>query len=302
MPRFHVPVPLAGFFAVLFLSSLAFYPAAAASLNAGVKAITLEELFPEAVFDSEVPTQVAVIGVEVGQRPLRPEEVLAFYRALADASPRARLLEYGRSHEGRPMVILAVSACGGETESNASDSVVSKASTTTIAAADTAAEVESAPTVDTTPPATDAPATSPPTTTLPPPTTTTPPTTVGRITLPPQVTPTTITPPPTTPPTTAPPATTPTTAAPPPTPTTPTTAPCRVVTLDETARRGDCGETVVFIQERLTVLGFPATADGLFGPGTEAAVKDFQTSRGLVSDGLVGPATWAALVEGGIGD
>ncbi len=59
---------------------------------------------------------------------------------------------------------------------------------------------------------------------------------------------------------------------------------------------------MVFIQERLTVLGFSATADGLFGPGTEAAVKDFQTSRGLVADGLVGPATWAALVAGGIGD
>lgn len=109
MPRFHVPVPLAGFFAVLFLSSLAFYPAAAADLNAGVKAITLGELFPDAVFDPEVPTQVSVTGIEPGQRPLRPEEVLAFYRALADASPRAHLMEYGRSHEGRPLVILAVS-------------------------------------------------------------------------------------------------------------------------------------------------------------------------------------------------
>ena len=199
------------------------------------------------------------------------------------------------------VIVLAVSACGGETESNASDSVVSKASTTTIAVAATAAEVESVPTVDTAPQATEAPAASPPTTTVPSPTTTAPPTTVARITLPPQVTPTTAAPPPATPSTTAPPATTPTTAAPPPRPT-PTTDPCRVVAFDETARRGDCGETVVFIQERLTVLGFPATADGLFGPGTEAAVKDFQASRGLVADGLVGPTTWAALVEGGIGD
>lgn len=99
-------------------------------------------------------------------------------------------------------------------------------------------------------------------------------------------------------PTTAP-ATNPATTVPPPPP---TTEACRVVGLNETARSGDCGDTVVFIQERLTVLGFPVDADGHFGPLTESAVKDFQTSRGLDADGLVGPNTWAALVEGGIGD
>ncbi len=93
-------------------------------------------------------------------------------------------------------------------------------------------------------------------------------------------------------------AATPTTAAPSPA----TTAPCRVVAVNQTVRRGDCGDTVVFIQERLTLLGFPVTADGHFGPGTETVVKTFQTSRGLTPDGIVGDATWAALVEGGIGD
>lgn len=106
--------------------------------------------------------------------------------------------------------------------------------------------------------------------------------------------------------TTAPPSSPPT---PPPAPTAPTapTAPptttaCREVGLNETVQRGDCGDTVTFIQERLTLLGFPVTADGQFGAGTERVVKDFQTSRGLTADGIVGEATWAALVEGGIGD
>ncbi|MBP6486687.1 MAG: peptidoglycan-binding protein [Ilumatobacteraceae bacterium] len=67
-------------------------------------------------------------------------------------------------------------------------------------------------------------------------------------------------------------------------------------------RRGDCGDAVTFLQERLTVLGFSVSADGQFGPGTERVVKDFQTSRGLTADGIVGAETWAALVEGGIGD
>lgn len=37
------------------------------------------------------------------------------------------------------------------------------------------------------------------------------------------------------------------------------------------------------------------TADGVFGAGTETAVKAFQRANGLADDGIVGPATWAAL-------
>ena len=36
-------------------------------------------------------------------------------------------------------------------------------------------------------------------------------------------------------------------------------------------------------------------ADGLFGPMTEAALREYQTSLSLVADGEVGPSTWAAL-------
>jgi len=56
-------------------------------------------------------------------------------------------------------------------------------------------------------------------------------------------------------------------------------------------KRGSRGEVVKMIQRKLGGLEI----DGIFGPRTEARVKEFQRSKGLVADGIVGPKTWAAL-------
>jgi len=83
--------------------------ACAASMAAeGPAGRTPAELFPDARFDSRIPTQKQVTGIEHGARPLRTEEMLAYLRALDEASPRCRLTTYARSHEGRELVYLAI--------------------------------------------------------------------------------------------------------------------------------------------------------------------------------------------------
>jgi putative chitinase len=60
-------------------------------------------------------------------------------------------------------------------------------------------------------------------------------------------------------------------------------------------RQGDSGPDVTVLQTALTDHRFAVSADGVFGPGTETAVKQFQLSAGLTGDGVVGSQTWAAL-------
>ncbi|MCB1184259.1 hypothetical protein KDM41_12560, partial [bacterium] len=81
----------------------------AAALNEGLQPLDLAARFPAASFDPAVPTIAAVTGVEPAARPLRPDEVVRYFEALAAASPRATLVEFGRTYEGRPLVYLAVS-------------------------------------------------------------------------------------------------------------------------------------------------------------------------------------------------
>lgn len=61
-------------------------------------------------------------------------------------------------------------------------------------------------------------------------------------------------------------------------------------------RIGSSGPEVVRIQERLQALHlYRGPIDGLFGGGTDAAVRAFQQSRRLQVDGIVGPRTWQRL-------
>lgn len=61
-------------------------------------------------------------------------------------------------------------------------------------------------------------------------------------------------------------------------------------------RSGSRGPAVIELQQALSKLGYnPGPIDGIFGQKTEAAVRAFQSAKGLVVDGIVGPKTWAAI-------
>lgn len=58
------------------------------------------------------------------------------------------------------------------------------------------------------------------------------------------------------------------------------------------------GDDVVALQERLHELGFDAgRVDGIFGPRTDAALRDFQRNVGVPADGTLGPETTRAIEQ-----
>lgn len=64
-------------------------------------------------------------------------------------------------------------------------------------------------------------------------------------------------------------------------------------------RRGARGSAVRTLQSLLQAHGAaPGPIDGDFGSVTEAAVRRYQASRGLVADGFAGGQTWTALLGG----
>ncbi|MBD2437910.1 peptidoglycan-binding protein [Nostoc sp. FACHB-110] len=66
--------------------------------------------------------------------------------------------------------------------------------------------------------------------------------------------------------------------------------------------KGDEGEDVRVLQEKLRVAGYYyGNATGIFGPITEESVKRFQDAYNLNVDGIVGPATLSKLPQSGVG-
>jgi hypothetical protein len=67
-----------------------------------------DPLTPGGAYDPLVPAPAAVLGFVPGDRPARYDQVVSYIRKLAETSPRVRLMEMGRSTEGRQQYYLAI--------------------------------------------------------------------------------------------------------------------------------------------------------------------------------------------------
>lgn len=69
-----------------------------------------------------------------------------------------------------------------------------------------------------------------------------------------------------------------------------------------TLKRGSVSNYVLIAQDDLNTLGFRTNGlDGIFGSGTQNAVREYQRTRGLSVDGIVGCNTWRSLQEEVVG-
>ena len=61
----------------------------------------------------------------------------------------------------------------------------------------------------------------------------------------------------------------------------------------ETIKKGTQKKSAtILLQESLRKAGYDVSTDGIFGPGTDQAVRDFQKKHNLVADGVVGHKSW----------
>ncbi len=73
-------------------------------------ALSVQGLMSQAASAESIPTPEAFLGYELGSRFTEHARVVSYAKEIVAKSPRARLYEYGRSYEGRPLLYVILSA------------------------------------------------------------------------------------------------------------------------------------------------------------------------------------------------
>ncbi|MFP4092336.1 MAG: M14 family zinc carboxypeptidase [Cyclobacteriaceae bacterium] len=73
--------------------------------------LTLDYYLPEGTsYNPDIPTPEEILGFQVGQMHAEHMQMVNYYQALAEASPRVSLEEYGRTYENRPLYLLKITS------------------------------------------------------------------------------------------------------------------------------------------------------------------------------------------------
>ena len=72
--------------------------------------VSLDYFLPDTCnYNKAIPTPASVLGFEIGEFQTTPEQAVAYIKALAAASDRVLLRQYGWTHERRPLYLLVIS-------------------------------------------------------------------------------------------------------------------------------------------------------------------------------------------------
>ncbi len=77
---------------------------------ASLEARELAYYLPAVEYDPKVPTPRESLGFDVGVRHVEHHQLTAYMHALAAASPRVALQQTGRSHAGKPLLMLTITS------------------------------------------------------------------------------------------------------------------------------------------------------------------------------------------------
>ncbi len=61
-------------------------------------------------YDPDIPSPEQFLGYPIGEQQTRHDRIVAYFYKLAELSERATIIEYGKTHESRPLIILTVSS------------------------------------------------------------------------------------------------------------------------------------------------------------------------------------------------
>jgi murein tripeptide amidase MpaA len=61
-------------------------------------------------YDPKIPTPKQFLGYQVGEQHVTPYEQYAYWRKLAELSPRFRIETYGKSFENRELLLVTVTS------------------------------------------------------------------------------------------------------------------------------------------------------------------------------------------------